>query len=509
MQRPLRVRRLRRIAPTLWSAVLVAWPALAVAQIEAPEVPPETQEDIAPSSPTPASEPAAAVSDAPAGSISAPPVELSTPPAPLELIAATPSLRSAGGALELVPIAEVELDSSYARAGDSATNGGVRMRRAQAGLGAHIGGRLRVVVAGEYAVVPGAGDGGVASRIAPADVFAVIAPWGGDRFTLQVGQFDAPFTLENRTRDGALDFRERSLAVRALGNPDHRDVGAMLSGHAGERLLYSVGIFNGDGPRFVNADDQYDLIGRVFVAPFSIAGYGPLRGVTIGGSGRIGDRANTVALPAQATPGGLAFLDFAPYLAAPGGSGRARSVQLRQVGLMRALAGELNAPFGHRLGVRGEMVWRKSPLSEEDLSGAQRPVILGGANLIGWAAYGEFWAWILGDDRIIGDRYGIEPSQPASAPGSAQHGLVVAVRGERLDETVSLEWDATNLNLHDPAVGRTRVSAGEVAFSYWHTRRLRATVDYVFSRIDGTTSQIRALPSPNVHEVGVRLALAL
>ena len=54
-----------------------------------------------------------------------------------------------------------------------------------------------------------------------------------DYFTylkLQVGQFDAPFTLENRTSDKYFDFMERSVAVRAFGVPANKDDGAMLWG---------------------------------------------------------------------------------------------------------------------------------------------------------------------------------------------------------------------------------------------------------------------------------------
>ncbi len=481
---------------------------MSFAQIEAPEVPPETQEDVVVSRPAPAPPLEEPVIDAAAS----PPAVGREAPGVSALVAATPAVRSSGGSVELAPIAELELDSSYARAGDTGANGGLRMRRAQAGLAARVGSPLHVVVAGEYAMAPSAADSGgsVASRIAAADVFVALAPWGGEWLTLQVGQFDAPFTLENRTRDGALDFRERSLAVRALGIPDHRDVGAMISGRfGGHRLLYSAGIFNGDGPHFVNADDQYDLIGRAVVAPFSNTAGGAVDGVTFGASGRIGDRVNTVGLPAQTTPGGMSFLGFAPYLAAPGGGARATSVQLRQVGRMQAFAGEVNAPIGHRLGARGEVVWRKSPLSEEDVSGVQAPVILGGANLIGWAAYGELWGWVVGDDRVLGDRYGIEPLLPSRDAGAGQRALMIAVRAERLEEEISLEYDAANLNLHDPAVGRTRVTAGEVAVSYWHTRRVRVMADYAFSHFDGTTSQIRSLPSSNIHEVGVRVALVL
>jgi hypothetical protein len=44
--------------------------------------------------------------------------------------------------------------------------------------------------------------------------------------------------------------------------------------------------------------------------------------------------------------------------------GAAETLQLRQVGRMNSFAGEVNAPVNHRYGVRGELVWKHSPLSE-------------------------------------------------------------------------------------------------------------------------------------------------
>ena len=75
--------------------------------------------------------------------------------------------------------------------------------------------------------------------------FCGFAPWGN----LQVGQFYLPFTLENRISDNTTPFLERSLAVRNIGAPLQRDIGAMLWGESPDRLLYyAVAIVNGDGP---------------------------------------------------------------------------------------------------------------------------------------------------------------------------------------------------------------------------------------------------------------------
>ena len=85
---------------------------------------------------------------------------------------------------------------------------------------------------------------------------------------LQVGQYDAPFTLENRTSDKYFDFMERSITVRAFGIPSNKEMGAMVHGYNDDRnFYYSLGVFNGDGQNFKNVDNKFDVMGRGWVAP--------------------------------------------------------------------------------------------------------------------------------------------------------------------------------------------------------------------------------------------------
>ena len=77
---------------------------------------------------------------------------------------------------------------------------------------------------------------------------------------------------------------ERSITVRAFGIPD-KEMGAMLHGYNDPRNFhYSIGSFNGDGQNFKNADNNFDLMMRGWVAPASFLGDGPLHDATIGGS---------------------------------------------------------------------------------------------------------------------------------------------------------------------------------------------------------------------------------
>src|SRR5262249_14436541 len=90
-----------------------------------------------------------------------------------------------------------------------------------------------------------------------------------DWFHIQAGQFDTPFTYENRTSDRYLDFMERSFVVRNLG-PNNKEPGLMLWGGPKNRLFYySLGAFTGDGINVRNLDNNFDLMGRAFVRPLA------------------------------------------------------------------------------------------------------------------------------------------------------------------------------------------------------------------------------------------------
>jgi len=545
-------------------AFVLAQPSLSIAQTEPPHVPEETQQDPVPrvnrdtqgapardpAPPTAASEAAeaAASADAPPSApaspdprrVAAPPTdaqpasgragggasEAGAAPAPTVPIGisreeAPASVRSADGAVTIQAGVRLDLDGyAYRRVDPRAPAGTFELRRARLEATGWLGSRTYFSLAVESSTPPNlatsAGSGLPRPRnIDAGDEFVAIAPWN-DLAVLQVGQFDAPFTLENRTFDGDLHFMERALAVRALGIPENKEVGAMVHGHDDERhFLYSYGVFNGDG----RVDLHLDSMGRAWIAPFSFAGPGPWHDVAVGGSFWLGDRVNGPALPAQTTQGGFELLGFEPYLATIAG-GAVTPVQLRQVGLLRAVAGELNAPIGygaaHRFGVRAELVWKHSPLSEESLADPRAPVILGGANLTGWSTYGELWFWAMGDDRAGGDPQGLEPfkhhgesREAAGGPPPLEDALMLALRVERLDEDLTHEADAAALDLPNPEIGSTVVTSVHLGITYCHARRLRASLNVGVNHLSGTNPRLASLADSNLAELALRLGVVL
>ena len=105
------------------------------------------------------------------------------------------------------------------------------------------------------------GEGG--SRI--KDAVIEFRPVGGN-YRIGVGQFKAPFGLQQLTSSGRLQFVDRAI-TDAKFNPG-RDMGAMLSGTAAARRLgYDVGIFNGSGESIRQNTSTPLWVVRAYVQP--------------------------------------------------------------------------------------------------------------------------------------------------------------------------------------------------------------------------------------------------
>ena len=542
-----RLRRLRSLAAALpMTALLMGLPLAARAQTStlpptdianqmppapnaaSPSVampPPGAPAPAAPAAPVPpeASPPAPVMVPTPIGSLptAEPALVAPTPPSDEPLAGfsdGTAFLRSPDNGFILFPNGRLQVDSylfgyTKNKYADKIPNNTFLLRRARMEVGGWIGGFVYFWLAGAFAPGPPAGAAPVApSNIATTDDYVALAPWK-NLAILQVGQFDAPFTLENRTSDKYFDFMERSITVRAFGIPDNKEMGAMLHGFNDDKnFYYSLGVFNGDGQNFKNADRQYDWMGRAWVAPLSFMGDGPLHDVEIGGSFWTGDRSNTLAPTSQTTQAGFTFWNAGSFAFTPMG-GTAQTIQLRQVGRMKTFAGELNAPIDHRFGFRGELVWKDSPLSADTIASSGVGTIVGGAELKGYSMYGELWAWVIGDDRIIGDQQGLEPFTRYKKFGvkPVQDGLMLALRFEHLDEDLTADSSVQGLGgILGPSNGtKTKVDSYELGVNYWHSKRFRATVNGIINHFGGDTALVRGLGSKYESELTLRLAIAL
>ncbi len=462
---------------------------------------------VAPKSPPPATETAPAnLPDANAGALAMAPAADAdpSPPAadPPPAASADPLfLRSAGGEVVVFPIARLQIDAIFFPR--QTPKSGAFVRRAQAGLAGWLGGLFYFDLSVDGTPAPPGGPDSVApAALSPADEYLAFAP-AGDRFILQVGQFDVPFTLENRTSDAYTPFIERSMAARLLGAARNKDVGAMAYGFVGDFLYYSGGIFDGEGPRFRPLDNQPDLIGRVVYTPFGPGGLG------VGASAWYGHHVLGPMFPLQATAGGVRF--FSPHWLT--GQVTPTAIELREQGQVTAFAGELSVPVNRRFGARGEVVYKRQQLIEADVSRLpDGPILpLGNALVDGLSAYGEIWFWALGDDEQL-PAPGLELPRRLGARGPSRgfdDGLMLALRGEVLKEDVSIPTEQQIYG--DPNKATTRVVSGTAGVNYWRGRLVRLSLNYTVNYWSGTSETIktqRAL-APLEHELLLRFALSL
>jgi hypothetical protein len=412
-------------------------------------------------------------------------------------------LRSADNAFQLFPSGRLQIDGYFFRGANKAPFRGFLDRRARLETAGWVGSAVYFQIGGDFAATPNAS----LSNLNATDDYVAIAPWA-DLAIFQVGQFDAPFTLENRTSDKYFDFMERSVTVRAFGAPSNKEQGAMVHGLLPHRIAYySIGVFDGDGQNLRNLDDAFDVIGRAWVAPFAYGGPDLLGAVTLGGSRWSGTRKSplTETLAGQSTQGGFSF--FSPkWTGAPALMGAAApAYELRPSGDLGAWALELNAPIGHRLGLRMEWVKKRQQVATVNTSGTAAVVPMNGGTFKGWSTYGEVWGWVLGDDRLIGapglqlptrfTKFGTKP--PAD-------GLMLAARLDVLREGL-----ATDGALASALYGNTRLTALTLGANYWHSKRFRATFNYVLNRFGGDTAAVKKLASRTEQEFLFRLGIAL
>jgi phosphate-selective porin len=105
------------------------------------------------------------------------------------------------------------------------------------------------------------GEGGSRIKDAILEIRPVDRP-----YRLQVGQFKAPFGLQQITSSGRLQFVDRAITDSKF-NPG-RDQGVMFAGTAAARKFgYELGVFNGAGESLRQNNQSHLWVARAFVDP--------------------------------------------------------------------------------------------------------------------------------------------------------------------------------------------------------------------------------------------------
>lgn len=106
-------------------------------------------------------------------------------------------------------------------------------------------------------------------------------------FSLDVGQFKIPVSMEGYGSSGKLDFLERATIARTFG--DKRDIGLLARGDF-DSFLFQLGLFNGEGQNVLNDEnDQKNFNGRILIRPAKLANVTLMKGLQIGFSFQDGD----------------------------------------------------------------------------------------------------------------------------------------------------------------------------------------------------------------------------
>jgi hypothetical protein len=420
-------------------------------------------------------------------------------------------VRSRDGAFTLFPSARMQVDAyAYSPAFEAPgqPRATVFLRRLRPELlGSLFNGRVDFMLTGDFAAP--------INNQGTTDAFLVfnLHDWAH----VQVGQFDVPFTMENRTSDRVIDFMERSFVVRNLGTAP-KEPGLMVWGGPANRLFYySVGLFNGDGFNVRNLDNAFDVVGRVFLRPFAGRPTSLLARAQLGASFSTGQHRDTnqpfgFLNPQLGQPAGWFSIQSGyPFFRSSytGADGHGTAIGVVSQGGVTRVAGELNLPLG-RFGLRAEAILLKANVIETYL--ASGVPLRGGGTLDGFGAYGQVSYWPVGSAGMLSDPgIGSMPRvdlRNLTPPDTLGIQLVGRFEYSALDYQPGPTLNVNQLGPSQVAGRYTYWSAG-LGANFWWTRHLRLTLNYLIHHIDGATANLPAPGQQFLHELGLRAAVAL
>jgi phosphate-selective porin OprO/OprP len=311
------------------------------------------------------------------------------------------------------------------------------------------------------------------------DAYGEIAYWPWAR--LRLGKSKSPLGLERI--QSSVDMNVIEFAHPTSLTPNY-DLGVSLLGDFREEAYgYYVGVFNGavDGAnRDADANDDKDVIGRVFALPFKSGSVEPLRGLGVGFAAswgkRFGDSANT-ELPSYRTEGQQTFYTSRTVATkAPAGTSAGTS---SDTGTVRA-NGDL-----YRLNPQGYWYYGPFGLLGEYISSTQ-DVSKGGANsgrkaTLTTSAWQATASWVVTGEAT--SFKGLKPRHPVSFAGGDQSGfgaLEVVARYSRLDA----DDDAFPLYAN-PATAAREAATWTAGVNWYLSRYAKLAADFEWTEFKG------------------------
>ncbi len=197
-----------------------------------------------------------------------------------------PELKLTLGGFIQVNFEDGDVSAFEGRFGETAVRDRFRIRRARINLAGDFAEQFDFKIEGDF----GQGDGLNLNRTALSGTDIFVNWHQFPEAQIKVGQWKAPFGLEQLTPDTTLLFAERSLPTGAI-TPD-RQIGAQLWGkpfthlwpEQKDLLTYYAGIFNGNGRNVsVNDNESFMYVGRLELMPFKGKVFGQESFLKLGG----------------------------------------------------------------------------------------------------------------------------------------------------------------------------------------------------------------------------------
>lgn len=338
---------------------------------------------------------------------------------------------------------------------------------------------------------------------------------------LMLGQYQAPFSLENRTSEGVTPFMERNVAIRGFVFPTGKEVGLSAWGDLLEqRLSYELGVFGGDGQNRPQIDGRFDFMGRVVAHPFA-GGKGPLARAQIGMSAHHGDRdPSSVGYDHPQITSGQGFALWDPTYK----DSLSRQVHILPSGAQNQIGGELRIPLS-RVALQGEAYYvannTREALDGRQLSNTER---LGQIHGVGW--YGQVSVWAAGDTYVNGEpgltrprKVDLQKPEEPLKMGLEVLGIVAGINAGYEGASRGGVADARTPGASAKVASKITVYQVGLGLNYWATRYVRASLNYLVYYTPGSASadnlaivpgNLGAQPDEGAHllqELGTRVAL--
>ena len=263
----------------------------------------------------------------------------------------------------------------------------------------------------------------------------------------KIGQFKVPFSLESQYSSLWTDFIEKSIGVANLEPAE--DLGAMIYGNPfGGRVEYAVGAFNGRARTLDDNNDNFDVAGRLVVAPFKKSKSELLRELYVGGSVTSGHSDETLAATGFTTSGGSRFATY--------------SAGTRHADYRSRYGGELQWIFGSG-DIKAEYL--TSRFNAVERLGIKEDVVADG-----WYVSGSY---ILTGEKKVRDKW-IEPKRIFSIKDGGWGAWEAALRFEQFFLN-DAPFAASLLS------GTRRVDAYTMGLNWWPNKHVRLMFDYVLN----------------------------